>query len=66
MLTVSIGVTASSFFIMNLDDDYEEFLMSGIERERYDWVQSEVTAKALMNKSNNPLLLAVKVSSFII
>ena len=51
---------------MNLDDDHEEFLMSGIERERYDWVQSEVTAKALMNKSNNPLLLAVKVSSFII
>ena len=51
---------------MNLDVDREESFVKALERLTYDQVQEKVTAKTLMTYSNNPLLLAVKVSSFII
>ena len=51
---------------MNLDVDREESFVKALERLTFDQVQEKVTAKTLMTYSNNPLLLAVKVSSFII
>ena len=51
---------------MNLDVDREESFVEALEVLTYDQVQEKVTAKTLMTYSNNPLLLAVKVSSFII
>lgn len=51
---------------MNLDVDREESFVKALEKLTYDKVQEKVTAKTLMTYSNNPFLLAVKVSSFII
>ena len=51
---------------MNLDVDREESFVEALEVLTYDQVQEKVTAKTLMTYSNNPLLLAVKVSSFIL
>lgn len=51
---------------MNLDVDLEEDLLDRLGELRYHVVQEKVTAKALMTYSNNPLLFAVKVISFII
>ena len=51
---------------MNLDVDREESFVEALEILTYDQVQEKVTAKTLMTYSNNPLLLAVKVSSFIL
>lgn len=51
---------------MNLDDLDKAFLMEVLEFGTYDIVQAEVTATALLTYSNNPFLLAVKVSYFII
>ena len=51
---------------MNLDDRDKAFLIEVLEFETYEIVQAEVTATALLTYSNNPFLLAVKVSYFII
>ena len=51
---------------MNLDVDREESFVEALEVLTYDQVQEKVTANTLMTYSNNPLLLAVKVSSFIL
>ena len=51
---------------MNLDDRDKAFLMEVLEFGTYEIVQAEVTATALLTYSNNPFLLAVKVSYFII
>ena len=51
---------------MNLDDCDKAFLMDVLETGRYEIVQAAVTATALLTYSNNPFLLAVKVSYFII
>ena len=51
---------------MNLAVDREESFVEALEVLTYDQVQEKVTAKTLMTYSNNPLLLAVKVSSFIL
>lgn len=47
---------------MNLDDRDKAFLMEVLEFGTYEIVQAEVTATALLTYSNNPFLLAVKVS----
>jgi len=51
---------------MNLGVDLEEDLLYTIRDLKYHVVQENVTAKALMTYSNNPLLFAVKVSTFTI
>ena len=52
------------FVFCSLDQqpDPENELLNTIEKEKYDEVQGKLTAKALMNYSHNPLLLAIKVS----